>query len=508
MIALLLMLITAAFAADLPVDSQVSEVTVYLDRARVTRTTTVDVPVGTTSLVMEGLPIQLITASLAAEGEGTAGATITGIDVRPERGVEDRDERMRVFQADKRTVEDEIRVQRDQLARIQADLAFVKALQPKAPEKLQESLFLADDAAAQMAALARQIGSDVDALLAEQRAAEIRIRELERENGRIDREIAQLSSAGNQDSVRVAVGLDAARAGRVTVRLQYVVPGAGWVPHYDARYRLADGGVRLELSGEVRQSTGEDWRDVKLVLSTARPQQGTAPPQLTPFVLQEGYGGPADKGGPGGAVVADRVTAFEFGSRTREDVLADGTVRRVFLRALDLKGETVHQVVARRVEAAWLTARVVNEADFPLMAGAVSSYLGTAYVGEGHVPLTPPGEQIDLSFGVDDRVGVKRVRLEQKAGDKPLTNKERIRYGWKTTVKNHTGRAIDLRVIEQVPVSREAAFEVTTTTTPPTAIPSTGVFEWTTKLASGQSQDFVLEYEVVWPAGDRPVLME
>jgi len=513
MTALLLLLLSAAWADDLEVESTIRAVTLYQDRARVTREVTADVPAGRTDLVFDGLPLKLLPESLAAEGEGTAGATLLGIDTRPQRGTEDRDERVRALKAEKQDLEDQIADHRDVLQRIRAEAAFVTAVKPVAPTELREDTMLADDAPEQLSRLSRQMGDDLRGLFEEQRAAEWKIRDLEKEVARIDREIAQVGGAGT-DSQRVAVGLDARRAGRVTVRLKYVVTGASWGPRYNARYRPAEGTVRLELSGTVTQRTGEDWTGVDLLLSTARPQEGTAPPELSPFYLREGY---APMGGVtraaamerGEAAIADRRTAVEFRSKRKETVPADGTARQVPLTTLDLGAEVFHRIVARRLEAAWLTARVENSADWSLLPGPVSAYLGSAYVGEGALPLTAPGEEVDLSFGVDDRVAVKRTRLKEVAFDtKPLGNRERQQYGFSTEVANHTGRAIKAIVVDQIPTSAQDEFKVEVQTDPEVEIPKEGVFEWEAEIPSEGEATFTLEYEVSWPEGMRPMLLD
>lgn len=500
MIALWLAL--AAFADDRPVDAKVTEVVVYRDRARVVRAATVDVPAGRTDLVFDGLPIGLVPASLAAEGEGTAGATLTGINVRADRGTEARDARVRALEAERRALTDRIGAQQDVVARAQQDQAFLTSLEPGHRPPSPDTPFVADDAAAQLAALSRTIGADLERLLAEQRAAEIAIRGLQRDVDRVERELAELRSGGERDAVRVAVGIDARAAGRVTVRLQYLVPGPSWSPRYDARYDPASGRVTLDLAGEVRQSTGEDWQDVRLVLSTAQPEAGLAPPTLTPFVLAEGGGR-----SQGGRAAGARATAYELAADRPEDVPADGTVRRVVLDSFELKSELVHHVVAARVEAAWLTARVRNDTGIPWLEGALSSYLGAAYVGDGRMPATSPGDEADLSFGIDDRVRVEREPLEQIGADaRPLGNRERRRQVWKTTVTNRTGRRIALVVHDRVPASRDARWEVTAETTPPVAIPADGVFRWELALEDGKAQELVTGWEVSWPVGDAPQL--
>lgn len=67
---------------------------------------------------------------------------------------------------------------------------------------------------------------------------------------------------------------------RVRVKLHYFVPGARWAPAYTVRLDGAMRAATLELRAMVGQSTGEDWHDVALTLSTASPQQWTELPEL------------------------------------------------------------------------------------------------------------------------------------------------------------------------------------------------------------------------------------
>lgn len=495
------LLVSLAFGDEVVVAAKPTEVVVFLSGARVTRSATAEVPAGRSDLVFEGLPLGLVPASLVAEGEGTAGAILTGIDFRPKRATDDRDARVAALRAERLRFTDRMRARDDEIVRIKGELGFLAALEPRANPKLEDRTFLATDVATELVTLSRAVGADTGRLLVEQRAAERANRDDAKEVARIDKEIGQLSSGDGEDSLRVAVGVDAQRAGRVTVRLKYLVDSGGWTPHYDARYRPADGKVRLELQGEVVQQTGEDWQDVALTLSTAMPQEGTAPPALDPFWLGQGSGVVGTSG-------SGRAAAIELPVRGREDVPSDGTRHRVGLTSWDLSAELVHRVVPRKVPSAWLTARVTNPDDHAWLAGGVSAYMGTAYVGEGALAQTPPGKTLDLSFGVDERVRVERTRVSTSEGDKPLANREHAAYAWKTTITNRTGRAVKLVVSEQIPVSREQAFVVKAETTPEVTIPSTGLFDWELSLADGAKQELQLRYDVSWPQGDRPVLME
>src|SRR5271165_2412249 len=67
-----------------PVSSSISEVTVYPDRARVTRTAVASLPIGPSILEFPGLPAALDESSIEVSARADAPLTIEEIDVRQE----------------------------------------------------------------------------------------------------------------------------------------------------------------------------------------------------------------------------------------------------------------------------------------------------------------------------------------------------------------------------------------------------------------------------------------
>jgi hypothetical protein len=85
-----------------PVDSRISAVTVYQDRAVVTRTAAVQLTGGTTELVFANLPQALNEQSLQVSGKGSAAATIldvsakqTYVDYTPDARVKELEDQLR-----------------------------------------------------------------------------------------------------------------------------------------------------------------------------------------------------------------------------------------------------------------------------------------------------------------------------------------------------------------------------------------------------------------------------
>lgn len=76
--------------------------------------------------------------------------------------------------------------------------------------------------------------------------------------------------------------------------IEYLVPGARWVPTYVIR--LDGGRARIELRAQVSQRSGEDWRDVRLTLSTAEAQRWHPLPELSAIRIGRRQSAPTKAG--------------------------------------------------------------------------------------------------------------------------------------------------------------------------------------------------------------------
>ena len=95
-------------------------------------------------------------------------------------------------------------------------------------------------------------------------------------------------------AVKITVIVLADEDGPAELSLTYVVSEAWWTPLYDLRAAIAhdtksSSTVRLHYRASVAQSTGEDWANVTLTLSTASPLQGTTIPALQPEWISPRY---------------------------------------------------------------------------------------------------------------------------------------------------------------------------------------------------------------------------
>jgi hypothetical protein len=117
----------------------------------------------------------------------------------------------------------------------------------------------------------------------------------------------------------VEVELDVEKAGTVNFDFTYITHKASWKPYYDMRSNGVGAPVLLEAKGLVTQSTGIDWKDVKLILSTNDPYDNTLEPTINPWYVN--YYSPA----PRKQTINRYVPEYNFDGETIHGEITDAT---------------------------------------------------------------------------------------------------------------------------------------------------------------------------------------
>ena len=274
-------------AAEIEASSQIDAVTVYPDGATVTRLIRLDLPAGDSTLFARDFPLTLDPSSLRVEGEGGARLVIGAVDARPP---------LPAPPANLPQIDRRIEALRDGATALDGEIAsatarrkFAERFAETSPAGLGEkgeARPLSEWRAA-FAAVAEEIAT------ADNTVRDARIKQRD-----IDREIARLEAERNATppkKLEVRIDLNADAAAPALLRVTYAVRGARWTPVYDARLDTGgkDGKPSLELirRAEIVQTTGEDWADVALAVSTVRTAQGGSAPDLRPLIVR--YPAPA-----------------------------------------------------------------------------------------------------------------------------------------------------------------------------------------------------------------------
>jgi len=146
-------------------------------------------------------------------------------------------------------------------------------------------------------------------------------------NGRINRQIKEEEQKNNKTIGKLLLQLYCPLAGQYDFTISYVTPAAGWFPSYDLRVESINKPVSLAYKAKLMQSTGIDWQQVKLALSTSVPSQHNNAPEINTWFLA--YTNPVstlekamynrDYAAAAPAATMSEVVVVGYGSRAKED---------------------------------------------------------------------------------------------------------------------------------------------------------------------------------------------
>lgn len=530
------------------VDAPIVGVTVYADRARVTRRATATLGPGEHRLRIGPLPLGLRRDSLRVGGRGPA--TVLGVDLatwHQPRSTDERtrelEERRRVLAEDLATVDgaDAVETQRTE---------FLSLLSQRAGGTYARALAAGDAAPADVVAFADSVAGQVGASLDRQRELSRRRADVTASIAAVDRQLQELGGRRDPDRLFVEVTVavtpetsaapetDAPRgtdAAELELELTYVVDGARWQPSYDLR--LVGEVVTLTWFGLVSQETGEDWPECRLQLSTARPAVAAAVPELSPWYLDrvrplppppmpmmaaampEGARPkPAPPGAVGGGAERSRASAPRPAAPVRQSVAeveqgiaaatyrparpvavpADGTAHRATVAVLELPARLDHVTAPVREPVAHLRATVRNTSTHTLLPGPAAIFHGPDFVGSTRLRAWAPGEETELALGLDDRVRVERKLTRRSDTRATLGSTRRREVEYTVSVANHTPNVAAVTVLDQLPVSRDEGVVVRETRLDPAPAERTelGELTWRLRLAPGATGEVVLGFRV------------
>jgi uncharacterized protein (TIGR02231 family) len=509
-------------ALPLEPNSDVDQVVVFGDRALVTRVIASEVPAGATSVTFEGLPLGLATDSLYAQARA-GNARIVGVELLSGTGEVEDTEHIVALRAEMRVIADRLGEVRDRIVSLLTQRDYLRGalLTPGGADRPPQTV--------------DQVRSGLVFLGDTERDIAAKLRKEQETATELDKELSPLLiklANPNATGLTVRVDLDAPTAGRVEVGLRYQVFGARWWPSYNARLDEGSDQVTLEYYGVVAQQTGEDWKDVALMLSTADASVTGGLPALESWYLGRDTSGTyyvednlavgrgyydtptnqmAQQAAAPEGVVSSHMSASVQGAGAvvfaipgRRTVAGDGSEQRLPVGTQTFASVIELATVPKLVPEIYRRARLRYDGQCPLLPGALASVVGSDYVGAESTGTVVPGEELRLSFGTDDRLKVERqlVSREQEflgAGKKTT----RYTFYFRIRVKNFGDGPQEVLITDQLPVSEiERVTVEMLATTPPLAAAADdppGILRWRVVVSPGGEQTIDLRFQVTAP---------
>ncbi|WP_315129912.1 mucoidy inhibitor MuiA family protein [Achromobacter marplatensis] len=520
--------------------SSIGAVTVYQDRAVVTRSASSELAAGEHELVLENLPVTLQESSLQVSAKSTGQASLLDVKVRDAYQADTANERVRALQEQLRKLEAQQAELDDEAAVLDNQRELVLMMQRGATEPAKEGARLTLD---ELKAIQTLSADSLGKTLASLRQVAERKTVLEREMEALHDQLNVLQGQLSRRTKTVTLRVNLARAGKVDLAVSYAVGGARWTPAYDARLRPADRSVDLGYFGVISQNTGEDWKNVKLTLSTARPSLGGGAPPLQPWIIDVAPPPPPPRpprpvaapapvtsemsmkrSRPSSAAEAyadaamaepapeavevstaqmqNEATSASFQIKNPATLPSDNSSQRVAIATAKLPATLQYQSTPALREAVFLTAQASNNTDFPFLAGPLNTFLDDAFVASSRIKAVMPGEKVELAMGADDGISIKRQLVNRFTESTGFSGSgKRVTYEYKITVKNNKATKEQLVFKDRLPVSRNEKIVVKLLSPADRDVKreEDGKLAWEWELEPGKSRETVLKFSVDYP---------
>jgi uncharacterized protein (TIGR02231 family) len=507
-------------------ESRIDSVIVYVDQAQIVRKAMVTVS-GSGQIMFNGLTGMLDDNSIRIRAPGLH---IGEVKVMPGYSAEPTG-KVKQLQDSLDGLNDRDKALANEQDVLKARETFLNSIKVAAPDQMSKDLATGKVDAASWAAGLNFMTTE---LLAVKKAA----MDLERSRKDLGKVIAAVTQELNSARARqenrktIAVDVVADREGSYEVSLNYLVPSSvSWSPYYELRAAPSDQITAVTYYSRLSQRTNEDWSDVKVILSTAQPSNGGVAPEPQAWYLdiyQPLYGASGKAARP---MMAPGAGHFKVDEEKPMDLLAaeappppietgislqyviPGRVslksgedaKKLFLYDAKLAADFSYYSYPRVQEIAYLRGKLQNSTDYIFLAGQGNTYVGDEFTGKTYLPNVAPGESATLSFGVDDRVKVKRELIKTFTSRTGLLgNRTRVDFVYRTTVENYHTTPDSMTLVEQIPVSQNKDISVNLVKLDPKSNEDNkdlGTYTFKLLLQPQQKMAISLSYYVEYPTG-------
>ncbi|MBU8897444.1 mucoidy inhibitor MuiA family protein [Corallococcus sp. M34] len=506
-----------------PLSLPVSQVTLLEDRALVERRGEVTLAPGAQRLVIEGLPRVAVDRSLQARLSGgvVSQARLRRV-TRPQPPEAER--------ALRTEVERRVATLREEQARRAADVqrlvvkqGLLQSARADVYRAIAEQTGVGD---AHPVTWREQLGlarEQLDAVEAQLREARQREEAATHELNQAQNAAAQALQPEPKMDTLAELEVNHPTGGATTVTLSYLVPCAAWRPAYRATLRSTENGeqVTVECEAVVWQHTGEDWKDVGLTFSTARPTLGATPPRLAEDWLWLRDKSEREKRVVDVSVREEVIQTTGEATHSRKpdtlpgmddggealtlaaphpaQVLSNGEPHRIPLMLFTAPARSELVACPEQSPLVHRVARFENVGPSVLLAGPVDLVRSSGYVGRAQLKFTGRNEHVKLGFGSEDALRIAR-QVEETEETRMLTSRRTRTHKVKLFVSNMGARPEALALEERIPVSEVAAVEVAlvkdSAQTAPTRVSAEGIVRFELKAEPRSQQTLSFSYTV------------
>jgi len=517
-------ILTALGQVEKVADSKITSVTVFLNKAQVMREASSRIEAGKTNLVIAGLTSQLDPQSIQVTGKGSI--VILGISHRQNF--------LNEFNLPKglKALKDSVEYFQKQGALEQSQKEILNKEEQMLLTNQKIGGTTQNLTVAELKAMADFYRGRLGEIVMARMKQDEKIKKISERITKLQQQINNQNELYSRNTSEIVVSVSADAPTPVELEVNYIVANAGWYPVYDIRAINTRKPLQLSYKANVQQATGEDWRNVKLKLSTANPNLSGLKPELNAWYLnfnvqslnevvvtRRGAGKAAMKAEAPASVMTEDSKAMEPAETTAEfvstiqttlntefDISLPYTVTSsskptlVDIRNYEVKADYLYSVAPKLDKDAFLLARATGWEEYSLLPGEANIFFEGTFVGKTFIDPNNIKDTLSVSLGRDKRIVVKREKLKELTSRKLIGTNQRESYAWEVSVRNTKAEAIKVIVEDQVPISQNSQIEVSVLDVVGAKHnKDTGKLTWELNLLPNETKKLVFKYEVKYP---------
>jgi uncharacterized protein (TIGR02231 family) len=534
------------------VASRITKVTVYSDRALVTRAASVPLTKEPVVHRFNHLPGWVDDGSVRA---ATSVGKILDVNVERRFLARSTDAGFQKVEQQHKELVQRLQALDDELAVLDAQKEHIESIEVFSLEKLSTDAVMRDIKVASYGEVVDFISSSLRETAAARRRTQSEQARLKPVVEASARNLEELKRLTTLEETTVLVTLQGTAAGTANVTLSYATPGATWEPAHELRAdSTKPGTAELTSFAVVTQTTGEDWNRAELSFSTQSSSNPDRIPELEMLALgqteetsrtvtrretsfsraQQAYAeqnlhwnrmnqAPSkrrseidrfEKSYSSNLEYFERVqnrtvqifqglqqrgTNAHFVAASATIVRSDGRPVRLRIGSNRIKAQ--EKIIAAPEESlnAALTLQMTNTSPQALLPGSVARYRDGDFLGMTDVDFVAQGEKFSLFFSVADQVKLTR-KLDRKHSSLVRRARNRMQLSFVTTAKNLAAQPVELVLAQRVPVSENSNILVSNVRIKPAGKPDVeGIVRSTMTLKPGEQRELRISYQIDYP---------
>ncbi len=518
--------------------STIKRVTVYKQGAQIEREAEISLEQGQTIIKLTGLSPYINENSIRVDGDGTY--TILGVQhqvdfinqLNKSTNISNLTEKIKNLQFKVEDEEIRIKISKEKLDFLNANKNITGNDQVLNPEtyKSLNSIY----------------GNNIETIHLDILKKQRQIKQYNEEIIKLNNQLNSLHSKSDLPSGTILITIDSKTKNTSELKLNYLVDNATWSPSYDVRFVTVNKPLTITHKANIRQNTGVDWKDTKIILATSKTDISAQIPKLTPSYLQFYYpeitqalqgklagvqissesgssihirgansikpyneplyvvdGVPVkdisglnanniDKievlkdasataiygsRGNNGVVIATtkvnansssipftitskQVTSNKYIVETAQTIASNNKTNTINFRKSELNANFEYQSTPKLSENVFLIGKINDWYKEDLMNGELNVYMENSYVGKSVINTQQFADTLEISFGIDNNISIKRERLSEFSESQFIGSNRKETVAYKISIRNNKSYPVTATIKDQIPVSTTKEIQV------------------------------------------------